>query len=317
MKVTEESLAPIVLFAYNRPEHIRQTVKSLQENELATESELFIYSDGPKDDTHSKSNVAKVRRYLKTITGFDKITIVESEQNKGLANSVIQGVTDIVDQYGKVIVMEDDLETSSDFLKYMNEALNVYEDEQQVMQIAGHMFNVLLNIDIETDAVFLPFTNSIGWATWKRSWDLFDPLMSGYKEVKENENKRYRFDLDGTFSYFQMLESQLEGNVDSWAIRWYLSVFLNNGLVLYPVKSLVRHIGFDEQGTHAKRDNGVYATCCSRLPGKKVRFPPVVQNCEAYNSVKMCLASKPKRRGNNRLVFAKTFINKITKFFRV
>jgi GT2 family glycosyltransferase len=298
--------APIVLFAYNRPEHIRQTVCTLRENDLASESELFIYSDGPKDDDLSKANVAEVRTFIKSISGFKKITIIEREENNGLAESIILGVTDIVNRYGKVIVLEDDLETSPDFLRFMNEALDTYYDNKQVMQISGHMFNVIL--DAENDGVFLPFTNSIGWATWKRAWDFFDPLMSGYEKIRDNEVIKYRFNLEETYNYTRMLEMQLEGKVDSWAIRWYLSVFINNGLVLYPVKSLIKHIGFDEKGTHATNVNTVYAQCCSRIYSSGISFPPVKLDFRSYDRVKLCLSSKLQSRRNRKIISAVKFL---------
>ncbi|MCF8069580.1 MAG: glycosyltransferase [Desulfobacterales bacterium] len=314
MQVTKELYAPIVLFVYNRPDHVQTTVKSLQQNRIASNSDLFIYADGPKGEI-SKDKVAEVRNYINTITGFKKITIVEQKKNKGLANSIIQGVTEIVNRYDRVIVLEDDLETSPDFLRYMNKALNEYEDEPQVMQISGHMFNVLL--DSDSDAVFLPFTNSIGWAIWKRSWDFFDPLISGYEKIRDNKELKYRFNLDGTYNYFQMLEKQLDGKIDSWAIRWYVNVFLNNGLVLYPAQSLIKHIGFDERGTHAKNDNSVYAQFCSRLPNSNIHFPPVKIDFLAYDLVKACLAS---RYTNDREVgpfsVVRALLEKTLHFFR-
>lgn len=241
-------IAPIILFVYNRPWHTRQTVEALQRNDLAAESELFIYSDGPKSEDDNKV-VAEVRKYVKSIEGFKQIKVIERENNIGLAKSVITGVTEIIDKYGKIIVLEDDLVTSPYFLNYMNKALDRYENDEKVMQISGHMFPVDLNID--TDAVFLPFTTSWGWATWKRAWDHFDTEMTGYEKLKADSSLRKRFNLDGAYPYFQMLEYQREGRVDSWAICWYLSVFMKEGLTLFPRKTLVQNIGFDGSGTHS------------------------------------------------------------------
>lgn len=286
------NLAPIVLFAYNRIGHLQKTIQALKENKLASDSDLIIYSDGPKDNKNSQIEVSEVRNYLQKVCGFKNIILIESKKNNGLARSVIQGVTDVVNRYGKAIVLEDDLETSPDFLRFMNEALQKYFTEEQVMQISGHMFNVTLNA--EHDGVFLPFTNSIGWATWKRAWDLFDPLMSGYEKIRKNEVLKYRFNLEGTYNYTRMIEMQLEEKIDSWAIRWYLSVFLNNGMVLYPVKSLIKHIGFDEKGTHATSANAVYAQYCSRILSSEISFPSVELDVRSYHRVKLCLSSKIK-----------------------
>jgi len=151
-------------------------------------------------------------------------------------------------EFGKVIVLEDDLVISPYFLGYMNHALNLYADRYQVMQISGHMFPV--NLQADTDAIFLPFTTSWGWATWERAWRSFDADSRSYFRLKNNKNLRYQFNLNGSYSYFNMLEDQLNGKIDSWAIRWYLSVFMQRGLTLYPTKSLLSNIGFDGSGTH-------------------------------------------------------------------
>ena len=313
--MNKKSYAPIVLFVYNRSEHTCNTVQALQKNDLARESELFIYSDGPKDDPHSKDKVAEVRAFIKTITGFKKTTIVESEQNKGLAESVIQGVTDIVDRYGRVIVLEDDLKTSPDFLRFMNEALDRYEDEPQVMQISGHMFDVKIKAD--TDAVFLPFVTSWGWAIWKRSWDCFDPSLSNYTKIKNDKQLMHRFNLDGAYNYFNILDSQFHGKIDSWAILWYLSVFFQNGLVLYPINSFVLNIGFDGSGTHcgvASSERG--EPSFSSFARKIFRFPKVRIDQEAYTNVKLFLSARGTSRSKGKSILRReTFLTRLGHFF--
>ncbi len=261
------SMAPILLFVYNRPEHVRQTVEALSRNELANKSDLIIYSDGSKTD-HDAVKVYEVREYLRQINGFKSVLIHERSENYGLANSVIQGVTDTVNEYGKVIVLEDDLVTSTYFLRYMNEALERYEDEKQVMQITGYMFPVEFNSD--QDAFFLPFISSWGWATWQRAWQHFDPDAAGYQQLKNNRQLKNSFNLGGAYPYYKMLESQLRGEIDSWAIRWNLSVFINHGLVFYPKKSMVMNIGFDGSGTHCVMSS-TKSMELSELPLK--RFP--------------------------------------------
>jgi hypothetical protein len=265
-------------------------VEALQKNELADVSDLIIYSDGPKDKNDS-DNVQAVRNYLQTINGFKSVKIIEQKTNRGLADSIISGVTEIVNKYGRIIVLEDDLVTSPGFLHYMNQALENYEEEKKVMQISGHMFN--LPIEAETDAVFLPFTNSIGWATWKRAWDCFDPLMAGYQKLKVSRSLRNRFNLDGAYDYFGMIESQIKGKVDSWAIRWYLSVFLAEGLILYPKHSLIKHIGFDGSGTHCgDTSSGVYATSLSGIDADQISFPKVSLDKESYTQIIKYLSSQ-------------------------
>jgi hypothetical protein len=240
-------LAPIALFVYNRPMHTRRTVEALLENEPVAESDLFIFSDAAKKPEAAES-VRKVREYIRTITGFKSVKIVERDRNWGLANSIIDGVTSVVNQYGQVIVLEDDLVVSPYLMEYMNAALERYQDDERVMQISGHMFPT--DFAATTDAVFLPMTTSWGWATWARAWEHFDPRTTGYARLKADAVLRKRFNLDGAYDYFSMLEAQLAGRVDSWAIRWYLSVFLHGGLVLFPRMSLVKNTGFDGSGTH-------------------------------------------------------------------
>jgi hypothetical protein len=239
--------APIAFFAYNRPEHTRKSLESLAANEGTAESELFIFCDGPKNPEDEEA-VREVRRLVKSRKWCGKVNILERNDNLGLADSIIGGVTDIVNRYGNVIVLEDDLVIAPCFLKFMNEALEYYINEKKVMQISGNMFDVV--VENKADAIFLPFTTSWGWATWERSWKHFDPIMSKYNKLKKDKSLRYKFNLEGAYDYFNMLESQIKGNIDSWAIRWYLSVFMMGGLTLYPVRSLVRNIGFDGSGIH-------------------------------------------------------------------
>ncbi|MDB9521110.1 glycosyltransferase family 2 protein [Dolichospermum circinale CS-1225] len=255
------SLAPIAFFAYKRPEHTKQSLESLAQNEGAESSELFIFCDAAKKP-EDEASVTQVREVVRSKQWCGKVHIIEREQNLGLANSIIQGVTELCSKYGKVIVLEDDLILSPFFLNYMNTALNQYEDTPEVMQISGYMFPVELK-HTKADAIFLPFTTSWGWATWQRAWNHFDPLMSGYIELKNNRKLRNKFNLNNSYPYFEMLENQLNRKIDSWAIRWYLSTFVLNGITLYPTHSLVKNIGFDGSGVHCGV-NTVFETIISQ-----------------------------------------------------
>jgi hypothetical protein len=237
--------APVALFVYNRPGHTRRTVEALLANSIANQTPLHVFSDAPRNES-ARLAVAEVRSYIRSIAGFKSVTIIERETNFGLARSIIDGVTRLCEECGRVIVMEDDLITSPHFLSYMNDALTRYEHEDRVMQIAGYMFPVELNI--HEDALLLPFISSWGWATWHRAWQRFDAEAKGYEKLVEDHALKKQFDLGGHYSYFKMLRAQQQGKVDSWAIRWYLSVFLCGGLALYPKKTLVRNIGFDGTG---------------------------------------------------------------------
>lgn len=238
--------APIALFVYNRPGHLKKTVDALRKNILAGESELYVFSDAPKDKK-TLDSVLQVREYAKTISGFLKVTIIERDSNLGLAGSIIKGVSELTAQYGRVIVLEDDLVTSPFFLNFMNDGLSAYKDEDGVISICGYMYPVN---KMYADSFFFRIPDSWGWATWKRGWDLFEADGKKlYGTLKARKLFR-SFNLNGSFDFIKMLQKQIKGKNDSWAVRWYASAFLNGKLSLYPRKSLVMNIGFDGSGRH-------------------------------------------------------------------
>ncbi len=244
-------LAPIALFVYNRLDHTKKTVESLRANKLASKSELFIFSDAPKNDT-ANEGVKKVREYIKSLDGFKRVEVIEREKNYGLAKSIISGVSEIVNKYGRVIVLEDDMVSSRYFLQYMNEALNIYEKENSVISINGYIFPIKKTLP---ETFFLKGADCWGWATWKRGWDLFE--KNGQKLLNELENKKLisEFDFSNSYPYTEMLKGQIAGKNNSWAIRWYASAFLKNKLSLYPRETLIKNIGLDGSGTHCSSDD--------------------------------------------------------------
>ncbi|WP_418223287.1 sugar transferase [Clostridium isatidis] len=246
-------LAPIVIFTFNRIDHTKKTVEALKSNYLSQESELFIFSDGPRDE-EEKLKVDEVRRFIKNIDGFKKITIFESNINKGLAKSVIEGVTDIINKYNKVIVLEDDLVTSKYFLKYMNEALDLFEKKNDIWSISGYGPNIKMPEDYIDDVYITRRGSSWGWATWKDRWTMVDWKVSDYNLFKKDREAVKRFNSSGK-DLSPMLEDQMRGRIDSWAIRWVYSQFKNNKYTVYPIKSLVRNIGNDLSGTHTINTN--------------------------------------------------------------
>jgi len=273
-------LSPIALFVYNRLEHTLKTVEALKKNKLAQASELIIFSDGFKNEA-DKIKVDEIRKYLKSINGFKTVKIVEKDKNYGLAKSIISGVTEIVNNYGKIIVLEDDLITSPYFLKYMNDALDFYKDNQAVISISGYAYPVKTELP---ETFFLKGADCWGWATWKRGWDLFE--TNGKKLLGEIVNKKLsrEFDYDNAYPYTKMLKDQIGGRVDSWAIRWHASAFVKNKLTLYPGKSLVKNIGFDSSGTHCSGSTK-YDTAISKNP-IIVKSMPAAQNKSAVNALK-------------------------------
>lgn len=238
--------APIVLFVYNRPGHIRKTIDALRKNHLAQESELFIFSDGPKNKK-AEEDVKKVRKYIKCVTGFRKIAVIERDRNLGLSQSIITGVTELIAQYGKVIVLEDDIVTSPYFLNFMNDGLLAYENEEKVISICGYMYPIGIK---NADTLFLRVADCWGWATWKRGWDLFVPDGEKLYNTLKAGKLFKKFNLDGFFNYTKLLKSQIKKQNDIWDVCWYASAFLNKKLFLYPRKSLTMNTGIDGSGTN-------------------------------------------------------------------
>lgn len=239
-----KTAAPIALFVYNRPWHTEKTVESLQKNDLAAESDLFIFSDAPK--THEVfEKVEEVREFIHNLTGFKSVTIFERKNNLGLASSIIDGVTSLCREYGRVIVLEDDLITSPFFLRFMNDALDLYADTPEVMHISGCLYPID-NMSGETFFFRVPLC--WGWATWHCSWRLF--RKDNDVMLRFDSKMRREFSFNSTYHYWQQLESNNKGLIDTWFVYWYASLFLNNGLALYPSRSLVLNIGFDGTGVH-------------------------------------------------------------------
>ena len=240
-------VAPITLFVYNRLSHTRETVEALQKNELANCSDLFIFADGAKSQ-ESIAAVNDVREYIKTIGGFKSVNIFERDENFGLANSIIHGVTKLCNEFGRVIVVEDDLVTSPFFLRYMNEALDIYANESAVASIHGYWYTVDEKMP---ETFFLRGASCWGWGTWADAWSVFEENGQKLLDQLKNQKLTRSFDLDGAMAYTQMLKDQIKGRNNSWAIRWHASTFLANKLQLSPGRSLVRNIGFDGSGTHS------------------------------------------------------------------
>jgi hypothetical protein len=251
-------LAPIVLFVYNRAELTLKTLEHLKQNILAAQSELFIYSDGPKLDANAEDlkKIQDVREIIRKEKWCKEVHIIESAVNLGLADSIINGVTEIVDRFGKIIVLEDDLLASKHFLEYINMGLNFYEYQDKVFQIVGYTAPV--RIRFKNEAFFLPISSTLGWGTWARAWKYFEKVPRDYIALKTHNKLRRKFDLDNSYPYSDMLIQQMETNVDSWGIRWWWAVFKRQGISLFPDRSLIAHLGFDSEATHTKNSDASF-----------------------------------------------------------
>lgn len=281
-----QNLAPIALFVYNRPNHTARTLNFLKQDFLASESRLFIFSDGFKSSADEKG-VNEVRDLIKGIDGFKSIEIIESKQNLGLANSIISGVSKLVKDYKQVIVLEDDLITSPHILTYFNEALNRYREEEKVMHIGAYMYH-LENNNLP-ESFFYRAASSWGWATWERAWQHFEPnidlLMSKFDAKMKSE-----FSIEHKMNFWKQMVEFKTGRNNSWAIRWYASIFLKGGLTLNPSQSLVNNIGHDGTGVHSGI-NDIYNVIINPKPITK--FPvEIKENPEAYQAIKHFLAHR-------------------------
>jgi len=242
-------LAPVIVFAYNRPKHLKKTLTALKNNFLADQSILYIYIDGAKngasDDTLSK--IEEVKKIAASERWCKEVQILYSDKNKGLANAIIEGVSDVISRHKKAIILEDDMMTATGFLAYMNTALGLYQNNENVISISGYVYPIK-NL---SETFFIRGADCWGWATWERGWKLFE--QNGEKLLEElyAKNLQNVFDYEDAYPFTSMLKNQIAGNNDSWAIRWYASAFLQNKLTLYPRKSLVQNIGFDGSGTHS------------------------------------------------------------------
>lgn len=243
--------APIIFFVHKRPEHTKRTIESLLQNKLASQSRLFVFSDGAKFE-QDISAVEAVRKYIRGINGFAYTEIIERERNIGLRANLSDGITQIISRYGKAIILEDDLVLSPCFLNYMNDGLELYKDDENVSSINAFMYpEVSARAKYLPPSFFLPHTSSWGWATWFRAWKDYD--RAAPQELLDRikaEGLGNKFSIDGTYDFTGMLEAQVLGKIDSWAIQWYAVNFLKGRLSLYPSVAMAGNEGFDGKGTH-------------------------------------------------------------------
>lgn len=247
------SFAPVVVFAYNRPDHLRQTLAALAEADLARDSRIRVYADGPRNEG-AREGVEAVRTVLDDPVWHDRFAafeVVASDENKGLAKAIIGGVTDVVEQAGRVIVLEDDLIVSRDFLSFMNDALDFYQSDQTVGSISGFCPLRAPPPGYTQDVMRVPRNCSHGWATWRDRWCQVDWTMSEAWKLKQDRALRRRFHLAGSDRY-DRLQRQMAGKINSWSIRFGLWQFLSGRDTIYPATNHIKNIGFDNSGTHTR-----------------------------------------------------------------
>lgn len=267
-----EALAPIVVFCYNRPLHFRQTIDALLRNPLAAQSTLIVFSDGAKNSS-DEDLVRKVRAVIAEQKGFKSVEIYAGLVNKGLARSVIEGVSQVVQIYGKVIVLEDDMLCTSDFLNYMNAALTTYEDRPDIFSVTGYTPPFSIPSPYTEEVYVAPRASSWGWGTWQDRWQKADWQVQNFDELKKDSEQQAKLNRGGN-DLWPMLVKQQRGAIDSWAIRWTLTHALHNGYGLYPVRSKIQNIGTDGSGTNFTFKTGAYG---KELSEGKIPLNPDIQ----------------------------------------
>ena len=270
-------LAPIVLFVYNRPNHTQKVIDALKNNPEAKDSELFVYCDGAKENASEieKKQIEETRKIIRGIMGFKSVTMIENKENKGLACSIIEGVTEIVNKFEKIIVLEDDIVTSKGFLNYMNTALDLYKNNKKIMQVSGYVFPFHQDFN-KLDTFFYKPGSCWGWGTWKTSWNLFEKAPEKqFNEIGKHDLWE-EFTLFGAYpSYKSQIEQNISGQINTWAIFWYASMFLNGGTTLMPTISLVQNVGLDGSGENSgewsKKNPFYWEKLADNIPIKKKR----------------------------------------------
>ena len=268
--------APILLFCYKRLNTLKNTVDALLKNPECIDSDLYIFSDSFKDGKDQKA-VEDVREYIKTIGGFKNIYINISSENKGLANSIIGGVTQVLSLRDSVIVLEDDLATSTNFLSFMNFCLDKFKTESKVFSISGYSFNLGISSKYLYDLYFLNRGWSWGWATWKDRWETVDWKVADYSNFIQDKKAQKDFSKGGS-DLNAMLRKQMSGKLDSWAIRWFFQQYKQSGLTVYPTISKVNNEGFDADATHTSGSASRYTTKIDSSGYKEFLTPETIMN---------------------------------------
>lgn len=240
---------PIILFVYNREKELKLLIESIKENVLTSDSRLFIFSEAPKSNNQiDEEKVKVVRRIIKKINGFKSVNIFESNEHKGLSVSVISGVTKVLKEYGRAIVLEDDLVLSSNYLEYMNQALSYYENDNNIISVSGYTLP-LKSINKNKDYYFGYRASSWGWGCWWDQWKNIDWSLSDYSEILKKRSEQRKFNKGGS-DLTRMLKNQQSGKIDSWAIRFCFHQYKNNLKTVFPTVSKVVSTGFSKDATN-------------------------------------------------------------------
>lgn len=261
--------APVALFVYNRPDHTRRTLEALSRNRLAAETPLYVFADGAKPGASpaDHARIAATRQLVASRRWAGEVTLVESPHNRGLADSIVSGVSRVLDEHGRVIVLEDDILTSPGFLEFMNRGLELYARRPQVMHLSGYMYPLGLRT---RGTVFLRILSCWGWATWARAWEHYDSDVNAHLDALDTPHRIRKFNIEGHADFYRQLLDNRAGRIRSWAVRWYASWLSCGGLSLFPTQSLTRNIGHDGSGVHCHTDTRFDTPLAASIPVESI-----------------------------------------------
>lgn len=247
--------APVIIFAYERIDNLKKTIESIENCELANETDCFVFSDYYDEKKENYDKVCCVRAFLdefKTKNSFSKVEVDNATRHKGLANSVIEGVTKIIEKYGRAIIVEDDLIVANSFLRYMNDALQCFEDNEKIWSISGYSLCLKSTQNIDSDIYLSMRGSSWGWATWYDRWNTVDWDVKDYDSFVRSEIKVNLFNKCGE-DLTKLLTMWKNKQIDSWAIRFDYAQFCQEKYTVFPKKSQVVNIGMNGEGTNCDK----------------------------------------------------------------
>lgn len=279
--MNQSNLAPVVLFVYGRPTHTQRTIDALLQNPESKHTDLIVYSDGPKQHSDTKK-VESVREVIKKTSGFKSISLIERTENLGLAANIIDGVTKVCEEYGKVIILEDDIVTSPFFLNFMNSALNKYQSNKKIWHISGWNYP-FKNTEELPETFFWRTMNCWGWATWHDRWQHFEKKPKILIDTWDKKSID-RFNLDNSYNFWSQVIANYNEKINTWAIFWYATIFSHDGLCLNPTRSFVNNIGNDGTGENCGQKD-IYKTL---LNEDEIKSWPVIpqENIIIVNLIK-------------------------------
>jgi len=300
------NLAPVAVFAFNRPVHLRNLLSSLSANVNAELTSVIVFLDGPRND-YDRHQQVEILNVLQGPYPFKSLNTIVSPENKGLAISIRSGVAQILVDNPRVIVLEDDLIVSPSFLEFMNRGLEIYESRREVASIHGFQYPVKGDL---REPVFFRGADCWGWATWRDRWDEVSFDSQRLVEEIKDSGMINAFNLSGGMDFYGMLQGQANGDVDSWAICWHASMFLQNKLTLFPPSSLVQNKGNDGSGIHSGVNNFFETDLVNFTEWK---FPTNIEESVVFRNL---LSAFYKSSLGKKSVFVRVYL-KIRQLFRI